>query len=64
MNHLHAKRDRFDRPRGYVGDLKTNRRVEWKGKIQRVDESAASINPADKQEIRCGDRRQWCFTFT
>ncbi len=64
MNHTHAKRDRFDRPRGYVGDLKTNRKVEWKGIIQRVDKLAADIDPADKKELRRGDKRQWYFTFT
>jgi len=25
LNHIHGKKDRFGRPRGYVGDLKTNR---------------------------------------
>src|SRR5713101_6402768 len=28
LNHIDAKRDRWGRPRGYVGDLKTNRKLE------------------------------------
>jgi len=64
MNHTHAKRDKYDRPRGYIGDLKTNRKLEWKGGIQRVDRLAADIDPADKKELRRGDRRQWYFTVT
>jgi hypothetical protein len=64
MNHTHEKVGKDGRPRGYVGDLKTNRKVEWKGKLQRLDELAASIDAADKKEIRRGNKRQWYFTFT
>ena len=45
-----------------MGDLKFNRKVEWKGKIWRVAELAASIPPEDRKELRRGDQRQWCFT--
>ena len=45
LNHIHAKKDRFDRPRGYVGDLKQNRKIEWKGKIWSATEIAASWTP-------------------
>jgi hypothetical protein len=64
LNHIHAQRDEHDRPRGYVGDLKFNRKVEWKGKAWRADELAASIDSEDRQELRRGDERQWCFTTT
>jgi len=64
LNHIHSKKDRFDRPRGYVGDLKTNRKLEWKGKIARADELAKSIPAADRKELRRGDKRQWYFTCT
>jgi hypothetical protein len=62
LNHIHAKRDKYGRPRGYVGDLKFNRKVQWKGKELRVDALAASIPAQDRKEIRRGDQRQWYFT--
>ena len=64
LNHIHGKTDRFGRPRGYVGDLKTNRKLEWKGRILKANELAASIPAADRKEMRIGDRRQWYFTVT
>jgi hypothetical protein len=62
MNHTHAKRDRFGQPRAYVGDLKLNRKVEWKGKVQKIAELAAGIAVAERKELRQGDERQWYFT--
>ena len=62
LNHIHAKKDRFERPRGYVGDLKFNRKLEWKGKILRAEELAAAIDPDSRKEVRRGDKRQWYFT--
>jgi len=64
LNHIHDKRDRFDRPRGYVGDLKFNRKVEWKGKIARIDEVAAQIDPDIRKPFRRGRDQQWYFTTT
>jgi hypothetical protein len=64
LNHIHGKQDRFDRPRGYVGDLKTNRKVEWKGSVIRVDELAAQIEPDLRKPFRRGRDQQWCFTTT
>ena len=52
LNHVHAKTDRFGRPRGYVGDLKTNRNLEWKGRIVKASDLAASIPPEDRKELR------------
>ena len=31
LNHIHGKQDRFGRPRGYVGDLKSNRKSATAG---------------------------------
>ena len=62
LNHIHSKPGRNGQSRAYVGDLKFNRKVEWKGKIWRVDELAASIPPENRKELRRGDQRQWCFT--
>ena len=64
LNHIHAKADRLGRPRGYVGDLKTNRNLEWKGRIIKASDLAAAIPPEDRKELRQGDRRQWYFTAT
>ena len=62
LNHIHSKQDRFGRPRGYVGDLKFNRKIEFKGKVLKAEEFAATIPSADRKEIRRGDKRQWYFT--
>src|SRR5512142_1700733 len=64
LNHVHGKADRFGRPRGYVGDLKTNRKLEWKGQVIKASELAASIPAGDRKEMRIGERRQWYFTVT
>ena len=64
LNHIHTKIDRFDRPRGYVGDLKTNRKVWYRGKEIRADELAATIESSVRKEVRRGDQRQWYFTCT
>jgi hypothetical protein len=64
LNHIHEQKDRFGRPRGYVGDLKSNRKLEWKGKLIKANDLATSIPPSDRKEMRIGDRRQWYFTAT
>src|SRR3989304_6237337 len=62
LNHIHSKKDRFGRPRGYVGDLKFNRKLEWKGKIIRADELAAEIDPESRKSFHRGHKQQWYFT--
>jgi hypothetical protein len=64
LNHIHSRTDHFSRPRGYVGDLKTNRKVHWKGRVLKVSELAASIPAEDRKELRIGDHRQWYLTVT
>ena len=64
LNHIHSKVDSSGRPRGYVGDLKTNRKVEWKGRILKANALAAEIASGDRKEFRRGDKRQWYFTCT
>jgi len=64
LNHINDKRDRFDRPRGYVGDLKFNRKVEWKGGVIRIDAVAAQIDPDVRKPFRRGRDQQWYFTAT
>jgi hypothetical protein len=64
LNHIHETKGRSGRPRGYVGDLKTNRRLEWQGQTLKASELAASIPAKDRKGMRIGDRRQWYFTVT
>jgi len=64
LNHIDGKQDRWGRPRGYVGDLKSNRKLEWKGRIIKANDLAASIAASDRKEMRIGERRQWYFTVT
>jgi DDE superfamily endonuclease len=64
LNHIHGKTDRFGQPRAYVGDLKTNRKLEWKGRTLKASELAASLSPEARKELRKGDQRQWYFTVT
>jgi DDE superfamily endonuclease len=64
LNHTDGKKDPRGRSRGYVGDLKSNRKLEWKGKIIKANDLAASIPASDRKAMRIGDRRQWYFTVT
>ncbi len=64
LNYVHAKRDRFDRPRSYVGDLKMNRKVWCRGREIKAEALASTIQPEDRKELRRGDKRQWYFTCT
>jgi len=64
LNHIHSQQDATGRARGYVGDLKTNRKLEWKGRILKATELAAEIPFEDRKELRRGDKRQYYFTCT
>jgi DDE superfamily endonuclease len=64
LNHIYGKTDPWSRPRGYVGDLKFNRKLVWKGRTLKASELAGSIPAADRKELRIGDERQWYFTVT
>jgi DDE superfamily endonuclease len=64
LNHVHSKLSRAGHPRAYVGDLKTNRKLEVRGKSIRADEFAASVPREERRELRRGDDRQWYYTAT
>lgn len=64
LNYIHSQPNRWGQPRAYVGDLKTNRKIQYRNREIRADELAASIDPASRKEIRRGDTRQWYFTCT
>lgn len=62
LNHIHGKKDRFERPRGYVGDLKFNRRIWWKGREWKAEEMAGQIDPDSRKPFKRGRKQQWYFT--
>jgi hypothetical protein len=64
LNHIHSKQTSRGESRAYVGDLKTNRKLEMRGKSIRTDEFARTISRERRKEIRRGDARQWYFTTT
>jgi hypothetical protein len=64
LNHVDDTTDHWGRPRGYVGDLKFNRKLIWKGQTRKASELATSIPPESRKELRIGDQRQWYFTVT
>jgi len=64
LNHLHEQKNSRGESRAYVGDLKTNRKLEVRGRSIRVDEFAAEIPREKKRELRRGDDRQWYYTTT
>src|SRR4051812_41546782 len=64
LNHIHSKQLADGQSRGYVGSLKFNRKLEYRGRILKASALAASIDPSLRKELREGDRRQWYFTCT
>jgi Transposase DDE domain len=58
LNHLHGKE------RGYVGDLKFNRKVWFQGRELKASELAAAIPPESRKPVTIGDHKQWYFTKT
>ncbi len=48
--------------RNYVGDLKTNRKTIFQGKVIKAEEVAKSIDPEIKKLITIGKHRQYYFT--
>jgi DDE superfamily endonuclease len=64
LNHIHGKQLADGQPRGYVGSLKFNRKLEYKGRLLKASALAAQIDPSLRKELREGERRQWYFTCT
>ena len=58
LNHLEGH------GRGYVGDLKSNRKVTFQGREMKAAEVATEIPSEDRKPIVRGDRKQWYFTKT
>jgi hypothetical protein len=58
LKHIHGKE------RGYVGDLKFNRKVWFQGRELKASELAAEIPPESRKPVTIGDHKQWYFTKT
>ena len=58
LNHIQAYE------RAYVGDLKFNRRVWFRGVEMKAEEMAAAIPLTARKKLRLGDRTQWYFSRT
>jgi DDE superfamily endonuclease len=64
LNHIHGKQLGNGQPRGYVGSLKFNRKLEYRGRLVKASELAAGIAPEVRKPLREGERQQWYFTCT
>jgi len=58
LNHIHSRK------RTYVGDLKFNRTLEFKGKALKASELAAQIAPEIRKPVQIGEKQQWYFTVS
>jgi hypothetical protein len=64
LNHIHGLQTADGQPRGYVGSLKFNRKLDYKGRQLKAAELAQSIAPSLRKPLQHGDRTQWYFTCT
>jgi len=64
MNHIQGKQQVNGQPRGYVGSLKFNRKLEYRGGEIKASALAATIAPAIRKPMQKGDEKQWYFTCT
>jgi hypothetical protein len=62
QNHINALKNADGTPRGYVGDLKFNRKMTFKGVEQKVSEFATTIPPADRKPVTVDGVKQWYLT--
>lgn len=64
LNHIHGKQTSNGQARGYVGALKFNRKLLYRGRLVKANDLAASIAPALRKAVREGERTQWYFSCT
>lgn len=64
LNYIHGKKLSDGRSRGYVGSLKFNRKLQYKGRSVKVAELATQIEPSLRKPLREGAKEQWYFTCT
>jgi hypothetical protein len=56
LNHIHRT------GRGYVGDLKFNRKIVFRGQTIKAEDVATQIRPEDRKVVTIGGTKQWYFT--
>ncbi len=64
LNYIHGKPLGDGRPRGYVGSLKFNRKLVYRGRTLKAAELAATIGPELRKPLQEGDKQQWYFSCT
>jgi DDE superfamily endonuclease len=64
LNYIHATPLGDGRPRGYVGSLKFNRKLEYRGRTLKASALATEIGPELRKALKEGDKQQWYFTCT
>jgi hypothetical protein len=64
LNYIHSKQLANGQPRGYVGSLKFNRKLVYRGRLLKASALAQEIEPALRKPLREGERTQWYFTCT
>jgi hypothetical protein len=62
QNHINSLQNADGTPRGYIGDLKFNRKITFKGVEQKVSEFAATIPPEDRKPVTVDGVKQWYLT--
>jgi hypothetical protein len=62
LNHIHGKHLRDGQPRGYVGALKFNRKLEYRGRQVKAAELAQSLAPAQRKRMSYRGQQQWYFS--
>jgi hypothetical protein len=64
LNHIHGRSLPNGLPRAYVGSLKFNRKLHYRGRLLKASELAGEIAPALRKPLAVGERQQWYFTCT
>lgn len=64
LNHIHGKTLGNGQPRAYVGSLKFNRKLVYRGRTLKASALAAEIGPEVRKPLREGDRTQGYFSCT
>jgi hypothetical protein len=62
QNHINSLKNEDGTERGYVGDLKFNRKVIFKGVEQQAVEFAKTIPPGDRKPVTVDGKKQWYLT--
>ena len=59
QNHINSLKNEDGTERGYVGDLKFNRKLTFKGVEQQAVEFAKTIPPEDRKPVTVDGKKQW-----